>query len=90
VPNKITVKEAILWLLATVALVVVSGLLMPPEIPCLGAVTRASYTVFDVSLVLVLFGTVFIALRLASQSGRIMPYRGKLNQEKGTHDGTHK
>jgi hypothetical protein len=82
--NKILVTKAMLWLLVTVTLGVVSGLLMLLKISGLGAVTRASYTVFDVSLVLLLAGTVFVALRLAIHPERTMTHKGKLTQERGS------
>ena len=80
--NKILVTNATLWLLITVALVVVSGLLMLLKIPGLGDVTKASYTIFDASLVLVLVGTVFVALRLAIHPELTMTHKGKLIQER--------
>jgi len=76
--NKILVTKAMLWLLVTTALSVISGLLMLLKISGLGPVTRVSYTVFDASLVLVLVGTVIVALRMAIRPERIMTLKGKL------------
>ena len=53
-------------LLASLVLAAISGVLMLLKIGGLGALTRASYTVFDLSLVLVLLGAVFVALRRAA------------------------
>ncbi|MFO8011801.1 MAG: hypothetical protein R6X20_00710 [Phycisphaerae bacterium] len=56
---------AAVYLTITLALAALSGLLMLLKIPALDTLTRASYTVFDVSLALILAGTVFVALRRA-------------------------
>ena len=56
---------AAVCLLVGLGLAAVSGLLMLLKIPALDTLTRASYTVFDLALILVLLGTVFVALRRA-------------------------
>jgi len=76
--NKTRITKTVLWLIVTVALGVVSGLLMLLKVPGLGALTRSSYTVFDVSLVLVLVGTICVALRRAVHPERIATHAGKL------------
>jgi hypothetical protein len=62
--------KAMYWLLASLVLAGASGALMLLKVPGLDVVTRASYTAFDVSLVMVLLGTVFVALRRAIRPGR--------------------
>jgi hypothetical protein len=59
------VSRAAICLVVALGLAAASGLLMLLKVPGLDALTRASYTVFDVSLVLVLAVTVFAALRRA-------------------------
>jgi len=69
-------SKALIWLLATLALAAVSGLLMLLKVPGLDTLTRASYTVFDVSLVLVLAGTVVVALRRAARPEAVLAHEG--------------
>jgi len=57
--------SAVIYMAVTLALASTSGLLMLIGAPGLEPLTRASYTVFDASLVLVLLGTVFVAMRRA-------------------------
>jgi len=59
------VSGAAVALTVALALAAASGLLMLLQMSALETLTRASYTVFDVSLVLVLAATVFVALRRA-------------------------
>jgi hypothetical protein len=65
VPRERRASRTVVWLLATLALAIVSGLLMLLKAPALDGLTRAAYTVFDVSLVLILLGTVLAAVRRA-------------------------
>ncbi|NQT53664.1 hypothetical protein HQ576_16520 [bacterium] len=69
-PRTRRATTAMVWLLVTLALATVSGLLMLLRIPGLDALTRAAYTVFDVSLVLILVGAVLVALRRAIRPDR--------------------
>ena len=65
VPRERLASSTAVWLLATLALAIVSGLLMLLKVHALDELTRAAYTVFDVSLVLILLGTVLVAVRRA-------------------------
>ena len=76
VPRKKRATRTMVWLLVTLALATVSGLLMLLKISGLDALTRAAYTVFDVSLVLILVGTVIVALRRAIRPGRALAHEG--------------
>ena len=76
IPRKPRATRTMVWLLATLALAVVSGLLMLLKVPGLDTLTRAAYTVFDVSLVLILVGTVFVALRRAIRPERALAHEG--------------
>ncbi|MBL7140506.1 MAG: hypothetical protein ISS74_06310 [Planctomycetes bacterium] len=67
---------AAVWLLVALGLAAVSGLLMFLKVPGLDTPTRASYTVFDLALVLVLAGVVYVALRRAVRPGRVRAHEG--------------
>jgi hypothetical protein len=56
---------AAVYLLVTLALAALSGLVMLLRIPALDTLTRLSYTVFDLALVLAVLGAVYVALRRA-------------------------
>ena len=72
------VSGAAVWLLVALVLAAVSGLLMLLKVPGLDTLNRASYTVFDLALVLVLLGTVYVALRRAIHPERTTTHNGKL------------
>ncbi|MBN2594489.1 MAG: hypothetical protein JXA81_13355 [Sedimentisphaerales bacterium] len=75
------VSRAAIWLLVALGLATVSGLLMLLKVPGLNTLNRASYTVFDLALALVLLGTVYVALRRAIHPERTTTHNGKLIQE---------
>jgi len=74
------VSCAAIWLAVALALAALSGLLMLLKISVLETLTRASYTVFDVSLVLVLAGTVFVALCHAARPQAMRGHRQEESQ----------
>ena len=67
---------AALWLTVTLGLAAASGLLMLLKISALDTLTRAAYTVFDLTLVLVLAGIVYVALRRAVRPGGVLAREG--------------
>ncbi len=64
--------RTLIWLLVALAVAILSGLLMLLKVPGLDGLTRASYTVFDVSLAAMLLITVFTALRRAVHPERTL------------------
>ncbi len=73
-PQKKHATRTLAWLVGTLALAILSGLLMLLKIPGLDTLTRAAYTVFDASLVLILAGTVVVALRRAFRPKRALAH----------------
>ena len=68
--------KAVAWLVVTLALAGISGLLMLLKVPGLDGLTRAAYTSFDVSLILVLVGDIWVALRCAIRPERALVHKG--------------
>lgn len=73
-PRRPHATRTMCWLIATLVLAMLSGLLMLVKVPGLDALTRASYTVFDLALVLILLGTIFVALRRAIRPERALAH----------------
>ncbi len=70
-PTRRTFSAVAVYLLAALALAGGAGSLMLLKAPALAALTRASYTVFDAALVLVLLGAIWTALRRAVKPPRL-------------------